>query len=198
MTHEFLRDKEDIIAWLNRYGVRVYQLIKNPQYGYVVKAHSEVKIGHAQLNSIDVKFIEAKSDFICNYNNLTSLKGCPEVVEGHFFCGDNNLQNFKDCPVRIGGHFNAMRSGVKSLSYMPRYVGRDIYLGQNNIKNFDTLMLPDFVGGRIGLANEQLAEHLHHFENFEQWENAVNILKEHKKMNEIITISQASAIIHKI
>ena len=65
-----------------------------------------------------------------NYNNLTTLKGCPKEIisnpgqffEANFRCNNNNLTSLEFCPKRVDGEFhcgnNKKRfSGRTVLSY---------------------------------------------------------------------------------
>ncbi len=53
--------------------------------------------------------------FYCNFNELTSLKGCPEYVGGDFLCGFNNLTSLQGAPKEVGGDFlcRSQKSDVK-------------------------------------------------------------------------------------
>jgi hypothetical protein len=44
-------------------------------------------------------------DFICYYNALTSLDGCPTKVGGDFYCSYNQLETLQHCVKEVGGHF---------------------------------------------------------------------------------------------
>jgi hypothetical protein len=40
--------------------------------------------------------------FSCNLNNLTSLRGCPRIVNGLFDCSRNKLTSLRGCPHIMG------------------------------------------------------------------------------------------------
>lgn len=62
------------------------------------------------IEDLNIKEVES---FHCRQNiNLTSLKGCPEIVTGDFSAGFNRL---------------------KSIQYFPKFVGRQIDLGGNKM-----------------------------------------------------------------
>jgi hypothetical protein len=44
--------------------------------------------------------------FDCSHNQLTSLIGCPNYVEGDFYCYNNQLTSLEGVPNYIGGHFS--------------------------------------------------------------------------------------------
>ena len=44
--------------------------------------------------------------FSCSWNNLTSLQGCPKIVNKWFNYSWNNLTSLYGCPTRVGNSFN--------------------------------------------------------------------------------------------
>lgn len=186
MTHQLLREKRDIIDWLKKYNIKDYFLEDTPEYGYTVSVYSSVKIGHAALKSIDVKFLLVHGDFVCNYNQLTSLKGCPDYVKGNFLCDANELEDLKYCPKKILGNFSAVNAGIRSLKYLPKVVEKNIHFEQNKFENLDTLILPESVGGSISFANDTLPPHLQFFENFTKLKNTIEALNESKQLQKLI------------
>ena len=44
--------------------------------------------------------------FDCHNRGITSLVGCPRVVNGTFDCGDNKLVNLKGGPVHVDGDYD--------------------------------------------------------------------------------------------
>ena len=72
-------------------------------------------------------------DFFCQGNNLTSLEGCPKIVEGTFNCGHNNLTSLEGCPEIVKGSFwcENQKNGHKFTVEEVRNhckVGRKIYV----------------------------------------------------------------------
>ncbi len=69
-----------------------------------VDVYGSVDIKDMNLTEIPVKFgrVDFSYDsegrnggyFSCSYNNLTTLKNCPDFVEYNFFCSDNNLTDY--------------------------------------------------------------------------------------------------------
>jgi hypothetical protein len=56
-----------------------------------VDVDGAVYIRSENLTEIPVKFGEVKGEFSCSYNNLTTLKNCPDFISGSFYCSYNNL-----------------------------------------------------------------------------------------------------------
>jgi hypothetical protein len=45
---------------------------------------------------------------LCQYNQLTSLEGCPTEIGGNFYCHNNNLTSLKGASEYIEGKVNFM------------------------------------------------------------------------------------------
>jgi len=43
--------------------------------------------------------------FSCSKNNLTSLRGCPKIVEGNFYCYANKLTSLEGAPKEVSKNF---------------------------------------------------------------------------------------------
>ena len=60
-----------------------------------------------------LKDVEITGSFICGYNELISLKNCPQKIGGDFSCNYNRLLSLDGCPEHIGGglfcHHNAIK-----------------------------------------------------------------------------------------
>lgn len=51
--------------------------------------------------------------FVCSWNNLRSLIGCPTIVYGGFDCSYNQLESLEGCPKYVGGDFWCHDNNVK-------------------------------------------------------------------------------------
>ena len=100
-----LKEKQEIEDWLDKYNIFDYELIPDDKYGYVVNVNQNINLNGNKLKIIDVKFNKVYGWFNCSYNKLTSLKGCPEMVDGHFWCNNNELKSLKGCPKIIKKKF---------------------------------------------------------------------------------------------
>ncbi len=60
-----------------------------------VDVKGNVSISDGTLTEIPVKFGMVNGGFNCNFNNLTTLKNCPDfVVDGGFYCHINPLYDY--------------------------------------------------------------------------------------------------------
>lgn len=75
----------------------------------------------------------------CSDNRLTSLKGCPEVVNGNFSCSNNRLTSLEHCPKVVNGHFSCSHNQLTSLEYGPEVVDGVYYCKFNNLTSLHGL-----------------------------------------------------------
>ena len=64
-----------------------------------------VRMDGMNLTEIPVKFGSVSGSFICNNNQLTSLKNAPMDVGGVFYCDNNELTSLEFLPMSFGGGF---------------------------------------------------------------------------------------------
>lgn len=63
--------------FLNRNGIRNYTINED----FTVSVIGSVILANLGLSEIPCKFDSVSGDFDCSYNNLHSLKNCPDFVE---------------------------------------------------------------------------------------------------------------------
>lgn len=52
----------------------------------------------------------------CIGMGLTSLKGCPKIVNGYFNCANNHLTSLEYAPEEVSGYFDCTENNIKTLS----------------------------------------------------------------------------------
>lgn len=73
----------------------------------------------------------------CSCEDLTSLKGCPEVVNGGFDCSFNKLTSLKHSPKIVNGGFYCSGNEITSLEYGPELVEGLYYCYDNNLTSLN-------------------------------------------------------------
>jgi hypothetical protein len=98
-----------------------------------VDVDGNVNLGSMRLTKIPLKFGRVSGDFYCDWNELTTLEGCPHEVGGSFICADNYLTGLEGCPSRVGGDFNCIWNKLTTLEDAPEEVGGDFYCRSNSL-----------------------------------------------------------------
>ena len=62
------------------------------------------------------------TDFVCKYNDITSLEHSPGHVGEFFDCSFNKLKSLKGCTPNIGGSFNCTGNELESLDGIPKSI----------------------------------------------------------------------------
>ena len=122
-----LKSKKEIQEWLSEMGVKNYTINSD----LTVDVDSDVNLLSLKLSYLPVQFGVVSGYFYCDYNQLTSLKGCPKEVGGHFSCGYNELTSLAGCPKEVGGYFSCEYNELTSLEGCPKKVSGDFYCWYN-------------------------------------------------------------------
>lgn len=133
-----------------------------------IDVNGNVHIHNNGYTKLPLTFRNVSGDFICSYNDLESLEGCPKYVGGYFDCRNNEittlkggpkrveceyscsyneLETLEGCPEYVGGDFKCMNNNLESLEYSPKYVGGSYYFHCNKIVNVNGIT--DTIGDRI-------------------------------------------------
>ena len=116
--------------WLKKYKHEIHK-------DGSVSVFGDVNLESKKLVRIPLNFKTVTGDFLCSFNELTSLEGCPSTVGGNFNCHFNRLKNLKGGPVKVGGNYNC------GLNYFTSYP-----------KNPEGT--PTFVGGKFSVGSERV------------------------------------------
>ena len=92
-----------------------------------VDVDGSVRLSSKGLSKLPLRFGTVTGDFDIEYNQLTSLEGCPKEIELNFCCFGNQLTSFKGGPSKVGGYVDAGNNEIESLDYAPLEVGGDFY-----------------------------------------------------------------------
>ena len=94
----------------------------NPSTG-LVDLQGNFDCAHEGLNDLlGIRFGKAPFKFYCNGNNLKSLVGAPQTVEGSFSCVNNKLTSLVGSPQIVGGEFGCEGNELTSLAGAPETV----------------------------------------------------------------------------
>jgi hypothetical protein len=94
-----------------------------------------VMINSENSHSIPVKFRLVTEDFNLIGRSITSLQGCPSVVEGNFNCTRLGLEDLEGGPASVDGDYVISRCRIKSLKGMASKIGGDVFLRGNALTN---------------------------------------------------------------
>lgn len=131
-----LKNKEDIIAWLDSYDVAGYTLIQHPEYGFIVDVVGSVDLRGKGLTRIAVKFGKVGRDFDCGDNALTSLEGAPSIVVRNFDCFKNNLTSLAHSPESVGS-YSCPNNKLTSLVGAPKHVAESFDCSNNELTTLE-------------------------------------------------------------
>ena len=70
-----------------------------------IDVNGGVNLYNKGLTELPLRFNKVTGSFNCDYNRLTSLKGCPRWIGGNFSCAGNKLTSLEFSPDYVGGFF---------------------------------------------------------------------------------------------
>jgi len=127
------------VVWNNK----LWRLEDLPKDRICVIEHNIV-INKKSSTLPDLSNIHCKGNFICSECDLTSLKGCPKIVEGDFICSNNKLSTLEGAPQMIGGQFICSNNPLVSLKGIPSKVN-DLNCSHCELESLDGT--PEIVSG---------------------------------------------------
>ena len=101
-----------------------------------------------------IKFGKVSGNFVCGFNQLTSLEGAPQKVGGDFYCRNNGLTSLKGAPREVGRDFNCSRNELTSLEGAPQRVEEDFRCNDNQLTSLEGA--PREVGGDFYCSSNEL------------------------------------------
>ena len=132
MKHlQIFENFSDIDVICKKHGIRIHG-------NYTINSDGTIDVDgdvilSDRLTKLPLKFGRVTGDFICSYNQLVSLRGCPTEVGGDFDCMDNKLVSLEGGPTEVGGGFNCSYNKLVSLEGGPYSVGGGFNCSNNPI-----------------------------------------------------------------
>lgn len=137
---EFVNETE-IHSICEKYGIENYTINKDGS----IDVDGDVNLGKKNLVKIPLNFKNVIGNFMCDNNNLLSLKGSPVSVGGQFSCSFNLLKSLKYSPKEVGGDFDCYNNQLMNLKNCPEIIkGQFFDCSNNKIKSLDDLLWKSF------------------------------------------------------
>ena len=90
----------------------------------------------------------------CRNNNLTTLKGAPQKVDGYFDCAGNNLTTLEGAPQKVGRSFDCSDNKLTTLEGAPQKVGCSFNCSYNKLTTLEGA--PQKVGRSFNCSDNKL------------------------------------------
>jgi len=122
-------------AFLHNYTWGIWGV--NPTTGLVDIRGSFNFLEKGAEDFFGVEFGNVTKDFDCSGNQLQSLKGAPQKVDGDFRCFCNQLQSLEGAPQEVGGDFICSRNQLQSLEGAPQKIGGKFFCNGNPLQSLE-------------------------------------------------------------
>jgi len=103
------------------------------------------------LLEVPIRFGKVYGDFSCSLNQLVSLEGAPEYVDGYFSCFGNQLRDLKGAPKYVGKSFSCSDNQLVSLEGAPKYISGNFYCNYNQLVSLEGA--PEYVDGNFSIID---------------------------------------------
>jgi len=131
MTIKEIHTNPDLAPELHG-NVLVVEYIDRDNYeeyiGKTVKVIGDVKLFNLNLTKLPINFTEVSGNFLCEYNQLTTLEGAPTKVGRDFYCSHNQLTSLVGAPTKVGMDFYCLNNPLKSVEGKPEFIGGELYI----------------------------------------------------------------------
>ena len=129
-----VKSKEEVEKILKELGIRNYTINDD----LTVDVDGNVDITKKELSKIPVNFNKVSGDFMCYYNKLISLKGCPIEVGGDFNCHTNQLTTLEGGPKIVkGDNYYCKSNKLMSLKGAPEEVKNWFTCSKNELTTLE-------------------------------------------------------------
>jgi hypothetical protein len=97
--------------WLKKYEIIRYVINDD----LTINVNGDVDLDFHDIGEFPdyIQFNKVDGVFTCSECSLTSLRGCPLIVNSNFWCDGNLLTNLDDCPKIVLGKFICKSNSVK-------------------------------------------------------------------------------------
>ena len=160
----FVCSKPDEIIFCIYTLIRQVPLKTKAGFKYIEDTELPYKIAECQgglqieINTMNGRLTRANKNFSYNktFNTthiMTSLKNCPDKVNGGFWCDNCGLTNLYGCPKEINGNFCCSNNSLTSFEGGPITVNGKIVANDNNItslKNIPVITAINDISGPYG------------------------------------------------
>ena len=143
---------EEQISWLDKCTTGSWKL--NSSTG-LIDVDGDFDCGSQGLKELKgVKFGKVSRGFNCERNQLTTLEGAPQTVNGGFYCYGNQLTTLEGAPQTVKWDFNCYGNQLTTLEGAPKTVGGNFYCDENQLTTL--VGAPQTVNRDFSCSNNQL------------------------------------------
>jgi hypothetical protein len=128
---------KDIDSICKKFGIYNYTINEDG----TIDVDGNVSFCNRELTSLPLKFRNVTGNFDCDYNNLSSLEGCPQSVGGDFTCSYNYLTTLEGSPKEVSGSFFCVSNKIKTFDGVGK-IGRFFFCKKNLIWNVWNIINP--------------------------------------------------------
>ena len=108
--------------------------------------------GFPKIITPNNRYVKGRVDI--SHNNLTSLVGLPESIDGNLMIGSNPLKSLQGCSRSINGDFEAFNTQITSMIGGPEIIKGDCFINETELTSLEGF--PKHIGGNLFIGDTPL------------------------------------------
>ena len=108
--------------------------------------------GFPKIITSNNRYVKGRVDI--SHNNLTSLVGLPESIDGNLMIGSNPLKSLQGCSRSINGDFEAFNTQITSMIGGPEIIRGDCFVNETELMSFKGF--PKRIDGNLFIGDTPL------------------------------------------
>ena len=108
--------------------------------------------GFPKIVTSNNRYVTGRIDI--SHNNLTSLVGLPENVNGNLMIGSNPLKSLQGCSKSVNGDFEAFNTQITSMIGGPEIIRGDCFINETELMSLEGF--PKHIGGNLFIGDTPL------------------------------------------
>jgi len=184
---------------LKKYNINHYRINNDMS----IDALQNVNITYCRLTTLPFNFNLIDGSIDIRRNQLTSLIGLPESIY-EINAESNNLKSLHGCSEHVEGNAIFNNNLLTNLYYMPKYVGKSLYLNDNKLITLQNNSNCKVVGQITVFGNplpSEIEEYLYQIKDIVQFQNdysiwnnqKLDVIRFEQMMDEIMSIRRQSS-----
>lgn len=125
-NNKLLKEFDKATMWKaleNIYDMSGVKSLKVSDTGILIEGDLSVKKGATNLKLPTFNIYKVVGGFYCYNDNITSLEGCPTIIDGSMYCSSKKLASLEGGPIEVTGTFSVSSEKLRNLKESPELVG---------------------------------------------------------------------------
>ncbi len=88
----------------------------------LITVEGDVTLKKRHVIPPEIKFLRVGGSFDCSNSPISSLLGCPQIVDHSFYCANTPITSLEHAPKNVGISFVCVNTSLTSLDGLPQFI----------------------------------------------------------------------------